>query len=311
MNHIAVIGEAVADAFLPSGQAGTGVLNLRVRPGGSPVNTAVGLSRLGTPTTFLGRLATGPLGDLIRDHLAGSKVDLSAAVAAPEPATLAIASLDPSGRAAYAFYADGTADWQWTPDELARLDPGGVRCVHAGSMALARDPGGPLIETLLGAAREAGATVSIDPNVRPSFVAPDLYRERLGRWTSLADLFRLSDEDLEHLWPGAAPERACDAFHRDGVRLVVVTLGARGALASLDGARVTVPAPPIDPVDTVGAGDAFNAGLLHWLDEHGRLGGRLPDLTLDEVERAVEFAVQNAARTCLVPGADPPWRGDV
>jgi fructokinase len=309
MNHIAVIGEAVADAFLPTDQDGRGMLSLEVHPGGSPVNTAVGLGRLGTPTTFLGRLATGPLGALIRDHLEQSKVGLSLAVTADEPATLAIAALDRAGRATYEFYADGTADWQWTQDELARLDLAEVRCVHTGSLALARDPGGPLIEGLLGEARETGVTVSIDPNIRPRFVAPGVYRERLGRWTTLADIFRLSDEDLEHLWPGATPERACDAWHRDGVRLVVITLGAQGAMASLDGARVTVPAPEIDPVDTVGAGDAFNAGLLHWLDERGRLGGHLPDLTLDEVERAMAFAVENAAETCQVAGADPPWGG--
>jgi fructokinase len=308
MNHIAVIGEAVADALPPpSGKARPGVLDLEVRPGGSPVNTAVGLGRLGTPTAYLGRLGTGPFGELIREHLAASRVDLSLAVTAPEPATLAIAALDAEGRATYEFYGTGTADWQWTEDELARLDPAEVACVHAGSIALAAEPGGPLIEDLLGRARDAGTTVSIDPNVRPHIVSPARCRERLPRWTAVADIFRLSEEDLEYLAPDATPEEACDAWHANGVRLVVITLGEHGALASFEGTRITVPAPKVEPVDTVGAGDAFNAGLLHWLDAHERLGGRLAGLTLDEVERAVAFAAGNAARTCLVPGADPPW----
>jgi fructokinase len=310
MSHIAVIGEAMADAFprsgSGSGQDERGVLDLEVRPGGSPVNTAIALGRLGTPTSFIGRLAPGPFGDLIRRHLVASRVDLTHCVPAGEPATLAITAIDASGQASYDFYAEGTADWQWTREELARRRPAEVSCVHTGSLALIREPGGPLIEDLLEDVRPH-ATVSIDPNVRPRLVAPDAYRARLGRWTRLADIFRLSDEDFGLLYPGTELERACDGWHDDGVRLVVVTRGADGAFASLDGTRLTVPAPEITAADTVGAGDAFTAGLLHWLDGRGRLGGRLDEVTADDVQRAMTFAAYVAAETCKVPGADPPW----
>ncbi|MFB4314096.1 carbohydrate kinase [Actinomadura sp. 21ATH] len=305
MEHITVIGEAVADAFLPAGRAADGALRMEVRPGGGPLNTAVGLGRLGTPAAFAGRLAAGPFGDLFRERLASSRVGLAPAVAAAEQATLAVTAVGPGGGAGYEFYAEGTADWQWTAAELDRI-PAGARCLHTGSMALVREPGGPLIEELL-ARRRAGATISIDPNVRPLFAPAERYRDRLPVWTSLADVFRLSEEDLAVLAPGTTPEDACDAWHANGVRLVAVTLGARGALLSLGGDRVTVPAPEIEPVDTVGAGDAFTAGLLHRLDGQGRLGGRLDGLTLAEVTSAAEFAVRHAAATCLVPGADPPW----
>jgi fructokinase len=305
MSEVAVIGEGVADAF-PAPGGGRGLLDLRVRPGGSPVNTAVALSRLGTPTRFLGRLAAGPFGDLLRGHLSESRVDITGCVDAAERATLAIAAVDRLGQASYEFYADGTADWQWTAGELSARTPWGVSCTHAGSLALVRTPGGPLIEELLERMRP-NSTVSIDPNLRPHLVDPAACRARLKRWTGLADIFRLSDEDLAHLCPGATPDQVCDEWHARGVRLVVITLGADGAVGSLEGTRIEVPAVRIEPVDTVGAGDAFTAGLLHWLHRHGHLGGRLTGVTAGDVRAAMDFAVRVAALTCAVRGADPPW----
>src|SRR5687768_10048306 len=108
-NAIAVIGEAVGDAIVDPDQ--DGALRLRVVPGGGPVNTAVALSRLGTHTKYLGRLAGGTVGALLRRHLDRSNVDLSAVVAAAEPASLALASISPGGHAEYDFYVNGTADW--------------------------------------------------------------------------------------------------------------------------------------------------------------------------------------------------------
>jgi fructokinase len=172
MNYIAVIGEAVADAFLPPGRpAGLGALRLEVRPGGSPANTAVALGRLGTPTSFLGRLNVGPFGQLLRDHLVASGVNVSGCVEAHEEATLAVTAIDPQGQAAYNFYARGTADWQWTPDEVTARYPHGASCVQTGSLALIMRPGGPLIEDLLEEIRPR-TTVSIDPNVRRAWCRP-------------------------------------------------------------------------------------------------------------------------------------------
>jgi Sugar kinases, ribokinase family len=227
-------------------------------------------------------------------------------VEAQEPATLAITALDSFGRATYDFYAEGTADWQWTRAELAQRRPHGVRCVHAGSLALICEPGGPFIEEVLAELRPT-ATISIDPNVRPRVVPAEVYRTRLDRWTGLADIFRMSDEDFDHLCPDTELEEACDRWHDNGVRLVIVTLGSEGAFASLDGTRLTVPSPEIAIVDTVGAGDAFTAGLLYWLDSNGSLGGRLDRLSTEQLHQAMVCATNIAAETCKVPGADPPW----
>ncbi|WP_282695184.1 carbohydrate kinase [Streptomyces sp. CC208A] len=306
---VTILGECVADAFTVPTPA-RGELALRVLPGGGPANTAVALARLGTPARFLGRLSDDVFGRLFRGHLETSGVDLSAAVRAAEPSTLAVAELDAQGRAAYSFHAQGTADWQWTADELAAADLASTACLHSGSLALVREPGGTVVEEFLARA-SATATVSLDPNVRPLLVAPEVYRERLPRWCALADILRLSEDDLELLLPGHTIEHACDTWHAAGVPLVVITRGERGAVASLDGERTTVPAPPTEVVDTVGAGDSFTAGFLHHLGLRGLLGGRLTDLRIDDVFDACAFASQVAALTCATAGPNPPWAGQL
>jgi fructokinase len=303
--HIAVIGEAVADAF-PGAAGPTAGLDLHVRPGGSPANTAVALGRLGTPTRFLGRLATGLLGRLLYDHVAASAVDMSACVRATGTACLAIAAVDAEGRTSYDFYLDGATDWQWSAAELVPDRVGAAACVHTGSLGLVVRPGGPHVEALLAAVRER-ATVSIDPNVRPGIVPPDEYRAGMARWCRLADIVRMSDEDLAVLRPDGDFARACADWHAAGVRLVVLTRGPYGAVASVDGTPVEVPAVPVDVVDTVGAGDSFTAGLLHSLWHGGHLERRLHGTSPDDVRQAMTFAVRVAAYTCSVRGADPPW----
>ncbi|WP_338897055.1 carbohydrate kinase [Streptomyces sp. TG1A-60] len=304
--QITVLGECVADAFAEP--AGTSTeLALRVLPGGGPANTAVALARLGTPARFLARLSGDVFGRLFRAHLEASGVDLSSAVQAAEPSTLAVAELDDRGQAAFSFHAQNTADWQWTAEELARVDLSGTACVHTGSLALVREPGAAVVEDFLARAAP-DTTLSIDPNVRPLLVHPDVYRARLTHWCALADVLRLSEDDLELLLPGTPPEQACDIWHAAGARLVVITRGADGVLASLDGERIQVPAVPTRVADTVGAGDSFTAGLLHHLGGRGLLGGRLTGLRLDDVAEACRFAVRVASLTCSVAGPNPPWQ---
>ncbi|MBB1246228.1 carbohydrate kinase [Streptomyces durbertensis] len=312
---VTVLGECVADVFSgpPTGAgpgAGPDALTLRALPGGGPANTAVALARLGTPTRFAGRLSRDVFGDLFRTRLARSGVDLSACVTAAEASTLALADVREGGQATYSFHAEGTADWQWSDRELAAATTGGGVCLHTGSLALVREPGGPRVEEHLAAARPH-TTISLDPNVRPLLVEPAVYRGRLARWCGLADILRLSEEDLAHLLPGTDPAEACDTLHAAGAPLVVVTLGERGALLSLDGVRTTVPGRPVRVADTVGAGDSFTAGFLHHLATLGRLGGRLDGLTLDEAADAAAYAALVAAHTCRTPGADPPWSHDL
>lgn len=303
--YLAVVGENVADAIVQPTDPAAGGMSWRVVPGGGPANTAVALGRLGAPTRFLGRLPCSGLGDLFARRLTDATVDLSLSVWSDEPATLAIASLK-GAAATYDFYASGTADWQWQPDELDPVRLRGARCVHAGSLALVMKPGGRVIEDLLESMREH-STVSIDPNVRTGLVCSEQYRSRLKAWCRLADIFRASEDDLVHLAPDMTPEQFVVELNRAGVPLAVVTRGEGGVLASLRETLIDVPAVPTQAVDTIGAGDTFSAGLLYWLWRNGHTGGRLERLDGWGARRALMFAAHVAALTCAVPGADPPW----
>lgn len=313
---IAVIGEIVADAVLPPDGVVNGVAHLAVHPGGGPANTAVALARLGTTARFAARLSGGALGALCRAKLEASGVDLTTSIVVDQPATLAIARLDAKGAASYEFYTEGTADWGWTDDTLAPViegpfPPSGPPvAVHTGTLALALQPSGAVIENLLGKARDR-MTVSVDPNLRTQLIPAIYYRQRVDVWAALSDIVRLSEDDLEQLWPGWTPEQAADHLHKLGVTLVVVSLGGAGAFASLNGATLHVPIAPTTLVDTVGAGDSFHAGLLHHLAGIGVLGGRLDTLTTGDLDQALRFASRVAAINCSRPGADPPWRTEV
>ena len=312
MPTIAVVGEVVADAVLPPDGIVDGAAHLTVHPGGGPANTAVALSRLGTTARFAGRLSGGALGALCRAKLEQSLVDLSASESATEPATLAIARLDATGAASYEFYTEGTADWAWTDASLAPLIDGPFPAgsapvaIHTGTLALALQPSGQVIEKLLARARPS-MTVSIDPNLRTLLVPVSSYRLWIDRWAGLADIVRLSEDDLVQLWPEWTPEQAAVHLHACGVPLAVVSLGGAGAFASLRGEQVTVPIAPTTLVDTVGAGDSFHGGLLHYLAEAGYLGGRLESLTVDGLTAALTYASRVAAITCSRAGANPPW----
>ena len=154
-------------------------------------------------------------------------------------------------------------------------------------------------------------TVSIDPNLRTLLVPVASYRLWIDRWAGLADIVRLSEDDLDQLWPGWTPEQAAVHLHACGVPLAVVSLGGAGAFASLRGQQVRVPIAPTTLVDTVGAGDSFHGGLLHHLAESGHLGGRLDSLTVDGLLDALTFASRVSAITCSRAGANPPWAAEL
>ncbi|GAA2148424.1 carbohydrate kinase family protein [Glycomyces algeriensis] len=303
---IGVIGEALIDLNVDQEDARRPVAH----PGGSPMNVAVTLGRLGSAVAFLGRLSGDAFGRFLRTHLAESDVDLRWIVDAAEPTSLAIVSVGPGGSADYAFHVDGTADWQWAPSELPRQP--GLDAVHAGSLALAVDPGGPAIEQWL-EELSAHTTISLDPNVRPALLGDrEAYRARLERWLEFAAIVKVSDEDLEWIWPGSDPAELADAWIAQGRKLVVITRGGKGSLVRTGGAAFDVPAAPVDMVDTVGAGDSFGGALLDWLDRNGRLRpDDLARLTASEAREAVDFASQVAAITCSRAGANPPYRSEI
>jgi fructokinase len=308
---VAVAGEALVD-FVPAG--GPGVF--QAAPGGSPANVAVGLARQEVPTRLLARIADDLLGHRLRAHLDGNMVDLSYAVRAAEPTSLAIVAVGRDGVVEYDFRVDGTADWQWRDDELAGALDGGVVALHAGSIALTMPPGADVLQRLLAGAGQT-MTVTYDPNCRPLLMgSPGAVRGRIESLVALADVVKASADDLDWLLPGRPPEQVTEAWLAKGPAMVVITLGPAGLLAATRQAGVLRrPGRVVEVVDTVGAGDACMAALLAGLHRRNLLGGaRRADLRAVDAATLTELAdeaVLAAAITCTRPGADPPTAAEL
>jgi fructokinase len=304
---ILVCGEALIDLAPAPDRAGAYLPH----PGGGPFNTAVALGRLEVPVAFLGRLSTDPFGRRLRRHLADNGVDVGFVVDATEPTTLALVALSDDGHASYGFYVDGTADRGLLPGDLPTPLADDVAAIHLGSLALALDP--PATTLVEFVRREKGErVVSVDPNVRGAVIADrDGYVRRIDRLMAVSDVVRVSADDLAWLAPGGGMA-AARGWLETGAALVVVTLGGEGCVGLRAGGEVSVPAEPVAVVDTIGAGDSFNAGLLTWLFRAGRLRrDRLEAMSDGELADALRFAGRVAAVTCSRAGADPPRASEV
>ncbi|MER6080453.1 carbohydrate kinase [Streptomyces sp. NPDC001833] len=301
---VTVIGEALIDLVQLDAPG-----DYRARPGGSPFNVAIGLARLGHRTALMARLADNTFGRLLRAHAAAEGVDLTCAPAAAEPTTLAVVSMDAQGRASYDFYLEGTADWQWTETETARV-PRDTAVLHFGSVASWTSPADRHIHSVARRLRAEGTTlISYDPNIRPALLGdPERGRQAVERSVGTAHLVKASREDVEWLYPDAPIEKTAARWLELGALLVVITDGPDGAHVLHSGAgSLSRPGRKVAVVDTVGAGDAFTAGLLGALTRHGLHGPRtLAAADPDALRIAVDDAILVSALTCERLGADPP-----
>ena len=292
--HAVVAGEALVDIVVPtSGEQETA-------PGGSPLNVAVGLSRLGIDTVLVTELGDDEHGRLVEAHLRSSGVRLHPdAVAAGRATSTATARLDATGAATYDF------DLQWglapvlLPDDTAAL--------HVGSVGALLRPGRDAVLGLVEEAVRRGALVSYDPNARP-VLTPDAaatWRD-VQEVAARADLVKLSDEDLEFLAPGLTPEEVSRLLLAQRTRLFVMTRGGGGAVAFTGGVAVEVGSGRVPVVDTVGAGDSFMAALVAVALEHG-----LDALDEPRLAAYLDAAHQVGAITVSRRGADPPRREEL
>lgn len=296
---VLVIGEALVD-----------VVNGAAHVGGSPLNVAVGLSRLDRPTRLLTRLGDDEWGRLIAAQLHANGVEQVQAPDAQRTSSAKV-TLDAAGVPSYDF------DILWALDDAlatSALDEP-TRVVHTGSIATVLQPGADTVREIVRAAR-GRALVTFDPNCRPT-VVPDreLSLAQVEAFVALSDVVKASDEDVAWLYPERTIDQVLRGWLELGVSLAVVTRGGDGALAVTRAARAEVPGIAVEVVDTVGAGDSFMAALIAGLLDRATDGfdqaADIAQLTARELERLLEFCARAAAITVSRPGADPPRRSEL
>lgn len=328
---ITVLGELVVDLLPdPTGDPGPEGTAPRyvARPGGNALNVAVAAGRLGAPVELRARLGTGPLATNLRRHAELSGVDVRGFVPAAEPVSLAVVGLRGDGSADYGFHVLGAADWQWRDEELADVVPATTAILHIGSISSWTAPGSEAIARLAERLHASGCLISLDPNIRPMLAEGPVgtslgnhrtaVRTRLERLWAVADIVKISSEDLAWL----EPHHPADA---DGLDAAVQRWTALGPALTLltDGGeplRVGRPGrpvrrfqpPPVTVADTVGAGDSLAAALLSGLLSTGVTSR--PELEALEdpgLATVLDDAVLVAALTCGRTGADPPTAAEL
>jgi fructokinase len=305
---IVVSGEALMDVFT-AGDTPTGMA-LDARIGGSPLNVAIGLARLRQPVAFFGGLSKAALGERLARALHDEGVDLRCAARLDAPTTISLVDLDARGVPAYAFYGEGAADRSLPPAALQAVPA--AAAYHFGSYAMVVEPVASVQRALV-EREHRRALIAYDPNIRLN-VEPDLARwhDALAWMLPRTHVLKVSDEDLGLLFPGAEPATLAAQWLQAGVALVVVTRGARGASAWTAAHHASVQPVAVRVIDSVGAGDTFQAAMLTALAERALLSAdglrTLGEAALREV---MDFAVRAAAITCSRRGADLPRRGEL
>jgi fructokinase len=301
---ILVGGEALYDLVL---QGPTD--DLHGHPGGGPFNTARTIGRLDQPVAYLGRLSHDRFGERMLGLLAEDGVDLATVVRTNDPTTLALAEVDDDGVARYRFYERGTSAVGLEPETALASLPHGVRYLHVGTLGLTLEPVAMALEAVVEHLAPT-ALIAVDPNIRPWVIDDeDAYRARLRRVLARAHVVKVSEEDLDWLYPDTPHVQAVRELLALGPALGLLTRGPSGALVVTHSAEVAVPAPRAKLVDTIGAGDAFGGGFLAWWTERELARDDLG--TIDLAVEATAFACLVAARTCSRPGASPPYRSEL
>ena len=296
-----VVGEALTDCVI-RGDVVTET------PGGSPLNVAIGIGRLGHDVVLAARVGPDSRGQAITEHAHHSGVVLIDDVSGLDRTSSASATIADDGSASYVF----DLLWDVTPAMVPRQP---FAHVHIGSIGATLEPGSSGVVQIVTEQRAAGASISYDPNVRPSIMgSPDDVRERIEELIALSHIVKASDEDIEWLYPDRSEHEVFASWRDAGAALVVMTKGAEGVIAHAGAHTVSRPTMATDVEDTIGAGDSFMAGLLVALQRRGFVGegaARLSAIDADDLEASVNFALQCAAITVARVGANPPYQEEL
>ena len=298
------LGEALIDFVADvSGVSLAECPGFRKAAGGAPANVAVGLARLGVDAAFLGKVGDDPFGRFLEETFAGAGVQTRFMRFDPEHRTgLAFVSLQANGERDFVFYRNPSADMLYHAGEIPEAALDGCRVYHYGSITLIQEPSRAATLTTLQRARERGAVISYDPNLRPP-LWPDVETARREILAALphADVVKVSEEEAEFLYGPGTLETHAARFFEAGIILALITRGGQGSYLATPAASIAVPGFPVTAVDTTGAGDGFMAGLLFGLLERGLLGATDRE-TLFALGR---YANAVGALTCLKKGAIP------
>lgn len=301
-------GEALID-FIPKPLSDGSQAFLPV-PGGAVFNTAVALGRLGEDVGFFSGISTDPFGLKLISYLEASGVVTAFCRRSPRPTTLALVTIE-DGSAQYNFYDEYSAGRMLDIEAL----PGNsseVTTAHFGAISLIHEPCGSAFEEFMHRMKQS-TVISFDPNIRPKFITDEtLYRERLRRMIAMSDIIKVSEEDLFWLEPGLSFEHVAKNWIEGGAAIVTLTMGEKGARSLTAKLDVTCAAVATKIVDTVGAGDTFNAGFLSSLKSNNLLKkGDLRKINSEDLVSALEYGSKVAAYTVGQTGANPPWRHEL
>ena len=301
MRDITAIGEILID-LTQTGKNGAGVPTFAANPGGAPANVAVAASRLGCSTAFIGKVGADSLGGYLRQVLEENGVDHSGLQVGESATTMAIVSIDETGERSFRFLRG--ADCEMVPEDVDEKMAQNSRILHFGSVSLTQGIARSATIFTARAAHRAGMLVSYDPNYRPA-----LWRTKRDalEWMSLplplVDIIKLSEEELPLLTGSEDLEEGSRALEEQGIRLIMITLGAKGAFCRWQGESFTVPSVPAKVADTNGAGDTFMGAALSRLCR--REEKPLENLERGELEEILAFANRAASITCSRSGAIP------
>ncbi len=278
--------------------------------GGAVFNTAIALGRLGAPSGFFSGISSDFFGDLLVNYLRDSRVDARYVVRTDHPETLAFVRLV-NGHAQYAFYDEGTSGRLLAQSDIPVLDAE-VSALQFGAISLIPEPCGGTYEEMMRREHKS-RVISFDPNIRTSFIKDKpAHRARMDRMLAMSDIVKLSDEDLAFFDSFGDFDGFAAKLLEGQAKLVVMTRGAEGAVAIGKSGKVEVPGIKVTVVDTVGAGDTVNAGILAWLHKAGKLSkDGLDTLRREDMTAALSLAVRAASVTVSRAGANPPWENEL
>jgi fructokinase len=300
---ILIAGESLIDLIVGAQGA------VHASPGGAAFTAARTIARLGQPTRFLGRFSADPFGQVLIEKLVKDQVELALPDRVAQPTALAVVAVDGTGVPQYWFHLAETATFRLDEATAGAALQADVTALHVGTLGLIVPPMATELERLVQRLPDP-VLLFLDPNWRERATPDaDAHRSRIRRMLPRTDILKSSTEDLAFLVPDATVPEAAGRLLGWGARCVLITDGPAAIWAFTADGQLSVPVPPVEVVDTVGAGDSFGGGFLAWWAEHGLARADLADL--GRLRAAVTAGAQVAAVTCSRAGAEPPWRHEL